>query len=518
MNLLAQQLRLSALQAQATRFTRFARDAPIGILFLNGDGSVQFANDEYLRIVGWTREDFEAERFRPGCGGFPQWLQPEIGARHEGEYVRRDGSRVPILVGLSRQEDGLAAFILDLTAEKAERRARQESEDRYRATAEKLAEADRRKEEFFGMLSHELRNPLAAVGNALHLLAVSPEDPARSARARGVIERQIGHLSRLVDDLLDATRISRGRVVLQRAPLDLAGLVRDTVEDHRSAFEAAGLELALELPPAPVPVDGDATRLAQVLGNLLSNSAKFTPRGGAVAVLLRSGPGVARLDVTDTGEGVEAHILPRLFEPFAQADRTLARSRGGLGLGLAVVKGLVELHGGEVAASSAGVGAGMHVVLHLPAAAAPATQATPPGALARPASERHAGARAAASVLIVEDNVDSAETLRDALELEGMSVTVAADGGAGIAAARRIRPDVIVCDIGLPGNLDGYAVAREIRADPGLHDTPLVALTGYASPEDRARARDAGFERHLAKPCGIDQLMRAVAELVGPMP
>ncbi len=503
MNLLAEQLRISAMQVEATRFQRFARDAPIGIVFISSDGRVQFANDEYLRIIDRSREEFEAERFRPGPGGVPRWLRPELGARHESEYVRSDGTRVPILVGLSSQPDGLAAFVIDLTSEKSAQLARQESEERYRAIAEKLEEADRRKNEFLSVLSHELRNPLAPIRNALHLLARAPDDLARTARARDVIARQFGHLSRLVDDLLDITRITRGRIELHRAPLDLSRLVRDTVEDHRGELEAAGLRLLLEVPTAVVPIDGDATRLAQVLGNLLANSAKFTARGGTVAVRIGEEPGGAALiEVRDTGEGIEADVLSRLFQPFSQADRSLARSRGGLGLGLTVVKGLVELHGGTVAVTSGGRGAGTKVVVRLPLAPA----LPPPG-------PRADTAPSIAHVLIVEDNVDAAETLREALKLEGMAVTVAYDGDAGLDAARRNVPDLVICDIGLPGDLDGYGVARAIRADPALRHTPLVALTGYAGPEDQARALEAGFDRHLAKPIGIEDLLHAIAPL-----
>jgi len=502
--LLGHQLRITALEAEASRFQRFARDAPIGILFVASDGTAQFANDEYLRIAGRSREEFDAERFRLEPSGVPEWLHPALGARHESECVRRDGTRVPILVGISTQQDGCAAFVIDLTPEKEAQRARQQSEERYRGIAEQLAAADRRKNEFLSVLSHELRNPLAPIGNALHLLACSEDDPDRAARARAVIERQIGHLSRIVDDLLDVTRITRGRIQLRLGPLDLARLVRDTVEDHRAEFEAAGVRLALQLTAAPVTIEGDPTRLAQILGNLLANSAKFTPRGGTVTVSLEEQPpGVALLHVRDTGEGIDAAVLPGLFEPFAQADRSLARTRGGLGLGLAIVRGLVELHGGTVTASSAGRGAGTDVAIRLPCGPGLVSTTPPPATAAR-----------AAHVLVVEDNVDAAETLREALELQGMTVTLAADGAAGLAAARRIRPDLVICDIGLPGDLDGYDVARAIRTDRGLRDTPLVALTGYAGPEDREHARRAGFDLHLGKPTPIDDLLRAVASVV----
>jgi two-component system CheB/CheR fusion protein len=271
----------------------------------------------------------------------------------------------------------------------------------------------------------------------------------------------------------------------------------------------------LQLPFAPVPVEGDPTRLAQVLGNLLANSAKFTSRGGTVTVRLAEEPGgVALVEVCDTGEGIEPDVLERIFEPFGQADRTLARSRGGLGLGLTLVKGLVELHGGAVTVSSTGAGAGTDVLVRLPLTPANVAEVRPPPAPPMPVGDRGAEARRIAQVLLVEDNADAAETLREALELEGMVVTVANDGDSGLAAARRLRPDVIICDIGLPGNLDGYAVARAVRADPALRRTPLVALTGYAGADDQARAREAGFDRHLAKPSGIDDLLGAIGELV----
>lgn len=505
-NVLADQLRISALAAEATRFQRFARDAPIGILFIGTDGSVQFANDEYLRIAGCSREEFDADRFRLEGSSLPAWLDPERGSRYEAESAQENGTRVPILVGVSRQQDGLAAFIIDLTAEKAAQRARQESEERYRAIAEKLEEASRRKDEFLGILSHELRNPLAPIRNALHVLGYAWEDRARAERARGVIERQVAHLARLVDDLLDVTRITRGRIDLHRELLDLAHLTRDTVEDYRAGFDAAGIRLEVQLTSAAVPIDGDATRLAQVLGNLLANSAKFTPRGGTVTVRVETeAAGFALLRVRDTGEGVAPDVLPRLFQPFSQADRTLARTRGGLGLGLAVVKGLVELHGGTVTASSPGYGAGTEVTVHLPCAACVS--------LPVPSLPTSAGGAPIENVLVIEDNVDAAETLREALEMEGMVVTVAHDGTEGLAVARQLRPHVVLCDIGLPGDLDGYGVARAIRADPLLRHVPLVAVTGYAGPGDRACAREAGFDAHLAKPIPIHELVRTISSV-----
>src|SRR6266568_9271922 len=261
MNLLGEQLRISAMQVEATRFQRFARDAPIGIVFISSDGRVQFANDEYLRIIVRSRGEFEAERFRPGPGGVPGWLRPELGARHESEYVRSDGTRIPILVGLSSQPDGLAAFVIDLTSEKSAQLARQESEERYRAIAEKLEEADRRKNEFLAILSHELRNPLAPIRNAVELLRIKgPTDPELQWE-RDIIDRQAQHLSRLVDDLLDLSRISRGQIELHKEPLPISAIANGALETSRPNIHPNTHELTVSLPGEPLFVDGDLTRL-----------------------------------------------------------------------------------------------------------------------------------------------------------------------------------------------------------------------------------------------------------------
>jgi signal transduction histidine kinase/ActR/RegA family two-component response regulator len=359
-----------------------------------------------------------------------------------------------------------------------------------------LEEADRRKDEFLAMLSHELRNPLAPIRNSLYVLerALPGSDQAR--RAQAVIERQVSHLTRLVDDLLDVTRISRGKLQLAAGPVDLAELVRAAVEDHRPIFAHGGVALDLVLPGGALVVSGDATRLAQVVGNLLQNAAKFTGRGGLATVRVGADSATATVTVRDSGVGIDREMLPRLFEPFAQADATLDRSRGGLGLGLALVKSVVELHGGGVRARSDGPGTGAEFSFWLPLLAAQRGDAA-----ARPAAARPLGRR----VLVVEDNPDAAETLREVLELGGHDVVVAVDGRTALEKARRLLPDLVLCDIGLP-EMDGYAVARALRADPVLRSVRLVALTGYAMPDDHARARQAGFDEHLAKPAGLDQL------------
>jgi two-component system CheB/CheR fusion protein len=305
-----------------------------------------------------------------------------------------------------------------------------------------------------------------------------------------------------VDDLLDVTRISHGKIHLNREVVDLRNVVRRTCEDHRSLFEDREIELNLDFPAAPVWIDADATRIGQVVGNLLNNASKFTPAGGAVTVRLRGRPGHAEICVRDTGFGMEPQQVARMFEPFAQEDRSLARTRGGLGLGLALSKGLIELHGGTVTAHSSGAGKGSEFTITLPLAARP-TQGMPVPVSALSSRERR-------RILIIEDNVDAARTLADVLEIVGHEVTVARDGASGVALARTLKPDVVLCDLGLP-DVDGYEVARILRQDEELRSMRLIALSGYAQAEDKERAREAGFHAHLSKPAPLDEL----AELLG---
>jgi signal transduction histidine kinase len=379
---------------------------------------------------------------------------------------------------------------------------------RERKIAEELTEADRRKDDFLAVLGHELRNPLAPLRNALEVLRLRGSDPATVEWLRGVLERQVGHLTRLVDDLLEISRMARGKITLQRRRLDLAALVGDTVEDHRRALEGADLGVALERPPDPVWVEADPTRLTQVVGNLLTNAGKFTDRGGRVTVRVAAepGPGRAVVAVRDTGIGIEPEMLPRVFDPFAQADPGLDRDRGGLGLGLALVKGLVRLHGGGVQAASAGQGQGAELTFWLPLAAEPGPQtaAETPSAAAAPRLK----------VLVIEDNHDAAESLRLLLELHGHQVLLAGSGTEGIEAARRSPPDVVLCDLGLPG-MDGFAVARALRGDPRTGGARLIAVSGYGHDDDLQRGREAGFNEHVLKPVDPAELQRIVSRPIG---
>lgn len=360
-----------------------------------------------------------------------------------------------------------------------------------------LQDADRRKDQFLAMLAHELRNPLSAISNALQVLRHSPQGDARAARAQDIIERQVHHQVRLVDDLLDVTRIARDRMELHREVLDLVGLIRHAAEDHRRDVERAGHRLEMQLPAHPVAVDADPTRIAQVLGNLLHNARKFTDPGGEITVSVETLPDQSEVavHVADTGIGIPSDLLPTIFDAFAQAEQSLERARGGLGLGLALVRGLVELHGGRMEVR-AREGGGSIFSFWLPCS--PRSVAAEP--LAGPTTQQ-----ASRRILIVEDNSGVAESLRDLLDVMGHQVTVAHEGLGGIEAARRILPDIVLCDLGLPG-VDGYEVARRLKAELATRDALLVALTGYGQEEDRRRSAEAGFDVHLTKPLRLQEL------------
>jgi PAS domain S-box-containing protein len=442
-----------------------------------------------------------AERIEPVLREVIETRTPVLNLETRARTPSRDGgpawyraSFFPVPIAGGRR--GVGAIAVDIT-------------DIKRADSA-LREEDRRKNDFLAMLSHELRNPLAPIRNSVFVLGRSAAHGPQGQRALAIIDRQVQHLTRLVDDLLDVTRISRGKIRLQREPLDLQALLRRVVDDHRSIFERAGVRLALTLPRTngdghALRVRGDPTRLAQIVGNLLSNAVKFTPRAGHVSVSLSlSDQGAAEIRVRDDGAGIAKEVASTLFDPFVQAEHTLDRSRGGLGLGLALVRGLAELHGGSVRLQSAGLGRGSEFVVRLPLDrdAEKRSSTLPPP----PSGEQ------ASRVLIIEDNADAAESLKEALELSEHVVDVASAGPEGVEKARSLHPDLVLCDLGLPG-MDGYEVARALRRDPSLRDVYLVALSGYASPEDVDRARAAGFDRHVAKPVELSALERVLTEV-----
>ncbi|MEA2599515.1 MAG: hypothetical protein QOF89_507 [Acidobacteriota bacterium] len=404
---------------------------------------------------------------------------------------RSPEERIDWMVGQLQQARVSEQKLEDVTLRLAQKRAA-------------LQRADRAKEELLAMLAHELRNPLGTISNALEILRMKGEGDETWKRAIDAAERQVHHQALLIDDLLEASRVTRRQIELQCEELDLAQLVRETVEGYRVALKEASLDLDLDLPAGELCVRGDRLRLSQALSNLLQNAVKFTPPGGRIAVRAARVQGDRRAEITvrDTGAGIDPEELPYVFEVFSQGDHSLDRSRGGLGVGLAVVKGLVEMHGGEVAAHSEGLGKGAELSFRLPleaAAGQPLQEAA--AEAAHPNGHRR--------ILVVEDNPDAAATMRDFLELSGHEVQLAASGTDGVEAARQFHPEVVLCDIGLPG-MTGFEVAEELRRDPATRSAKLIAVTGYGRDEDRQRSKEAGFDLHLTKPVDPAQLRRVL--------
>ncbi len=368
-----------------------------------------------------------------------------------------------------------------------------------------VQEADRRKNEFLAMLAHELRNPLAPIRNAIHIMQGHDVGAPTMNWARDVIGRQAEHMARLIDDLLDVSRIVQGKVTVQPEKLSLAALFERAVEASGPRVVQQEQVLTVELPPEPVVVMGDLLRLSQVLSNLINNASKFSKRGGHIALSAQHQEGEVCITVKDDGVGIDPGSLPHIFELFVQADQSLDRSQGGLGIGLTLVKHLVELHGGRVAAASEGPGRGAELTVWLPAQIddVPAAVETAAPAQARKPS-------GSARVLVVDDLAASAETLMALLEMEGFEVRIASEGKAALEIAEHFQPDVVLLDIGLPG-MNGFEIASRLRSKPGSSEALLIALTGYGEAESRSRSAEAGFDFHMVKPADIDLLLSMIA-------
>ncbi|MBP3955537.1 response regulator [Gemmata sp. G18] len=373
-----------------------------------------------------------------------------------------------------------------------------------RRTADALREADRRKDEFLATLAHELRNPLAPIRNGLQILSLA-QSADTSARARAMMERQLGHMVRLVDDLLDISRVTSGKVQLRPELIEVRTAVEMALEASRPAIEAGKHSLTVRVPDERLWLRADPTRIAQVIGNLLTNAAKYTHDGGKIDVSVEREGGFVAVRVKDTGLGIPAEMLPRVFDLFTQVGKHLDRAQGGLGIGLSLVKRLVEMHGGEVTVESPGADRGSTFAVRLPLA---------PDAPVVPASNSSVRAARGQSrrVLVVDDNADAADSLSELLALSGHKTETAQSGPEALRAAARFRPELVFLDIGLPG-MDGYEVARTLRAAPGSRATVLVALTGWGTEEDRKRSAEAGFDFHLTKPVETEQLEGLLAKL-----
>ncbi len=430
--------------------------------------------------------------------------------------VAKNGQTLDVSLTISPVRDrhgrvvGASKVGRDITARKraaeeaqAAQKLLMESRDELQRLNAELSEADRRKDEFLAVLAHELRNPLAPIRNAVHYLGLKASPDPALRNARDIIDRQIRHLVRLVDDLLDISRISSGKIGLQKERVSLSLIVTNAVEASRPAIESENHQLTVTLPAEPVYLEADLTRLAQVLQNLLNNAAKYTPPGGRIELHAEFDGHSVAIRVVDSGIGIPREMLPRVFDMFTQVDRSIERSSGGLGIGLTLVQRLVELHGGTVEARSEGPDKGSEFIVRLPASVESSEDAAP-------ANSSDAKSVRRVRVLIVDDNIDSADTLTEMLRASGHDVDTAYDGAAGLAAVDSHRPDVVLLDIGLP-KVNGYDVARKIRQSDPQRRIVLVAVTGWGQDEDRRRSQHAGFDHHLVKPVDPASLDRIFA-------
>jgi len=501
-------LRMREAEAEAKRLSwhwRATFDAlSDAVCLLDGQGLVVRANKAFQALFGGaaTGKAF-SELLRAGRAEVPGGTGAED-ASGVSEVQLGDRwfrlSADPVLDDAGRRTGGVRV-LADLTD-------RRRLEEELRARAEELSVADKRKDEFLAMLAHELRNPLAAITTGVQVLDRILPAEGRAGRMRELVRRQSRHLSRLVDDLLDVSRITRGKIELRMERVDLCAVVRQAVQVVKPLIDERRHGLEVSLPEAPLWIEADATRVEQVVANLLDNAAKYTEPDGQIRVSAARQGDWAEVKVRDTGLGIPADMLDRVFEPFAQGEQSLARSRGGLGIGLTLVRRLVGMHGGEATVTSPGVGQGSEFSVRLPSLDAAAEHAaSQPGAsqpeVVNPGS-RH--------IVLVEDNADAREALQDLLHDWGHRVDVAKDGPSAVERVLALKPDVALVDIGLPG-IDGYQVARNVRAAPDGKGLFLVALTGYGGSQQRRQALDAGFDLHLVKPVEPDELARLLKEL-----
>jgi two-component system CheB/CheR fusion protein len=499
-----QRLAEIAVRQAETRFRTMADNSPVLIWETDGGGAA-FVNRHYLDFFGRPLEAVVgmgwADFLHPDDGGYVTAYQsafarreryeyPARFRRHDGEYRWLQNVGTPHF-GPDGTFIGFIGCSFDIT-------------DTKRAE-EALVESDRRKDEFLATLAHELRNPLAPIRNALQVMKLAGNDAGAVETARSMLERQLEQMVRLVDDLMDVSRITRGKVALRKERVRLAAVVGSAVEASRPLIDQMGHKLTLTQPKYPIVVDADPTRLAQVFTNLLNNAAKYSDRGGHIRLTTeRQGSDVV-VSVRDTGIGIPAANLASIFDMFSQVDRSLERSQGGLGIGLCLVKRLVEMHGGRIEARSDGPGRGSEFLVRLSVvvkASVPPTEGR--DAPAAPKSSLH--------ILIVDDNKDGADSLSMMLKIMGNETHTAYDGQEGVEAAERYRPDVILFDIGLP-KLNGYEACRRIREQPWGKSMVLIAVTGWGQDEDRRRSHDAGFDHHMVKPVDPTSLMKLLAEL-----
>jgi len=498
-----------ALQRSERLYRAIGESIDYGVWICDGEGRNLYASESFLRLVGMTQAE---------CSelGWSKILHPDDTAatvaawkecvRTGGPWDREhrclgiDGTWHPILArGVAIRNEageitGWAGINLDIR--------------RLKEVEIQLRDADRRKDEFLATLAHELRNPLAPIRNSLEILKLPRLDPQMVDETRAVMERQVQHLVRLVDDLLDVSRVMRGKIELRREPVEPASIIARAVETAKPLIELQAHRLELAVADESLLMDADPVRLAQVVGNLLTNAAKYTEAGGLIRLTAERSGEHAVITVEDTGIGIDADTLPHVFELFVQAENAVTRAQGGLGIGLTLVKNLVELHGGMIEAESPGLGKGSRFTVRLPLLPAATGRPERPREARRPAETPRSGFR----LLVVDDNVDAAITLAMLLQLKGHEVRVAHDGKTALEAAAPFRPDMVFLDLGMP-EMDGYETARRLRATPGLEQTVLAALTGWGQEEDRRKTAAAGFDHHLVKPPEPNLIDDLLAEL-----
>jgi two-component system CheB/CheR fusion protein len=507
-------------------YTKTILNTVIDPLVVLGDGlQVQTANRAFYDWFGVSREQTQGVSLSDL--GDHDWkashlwssLKEVLSHNREFQTIEFEGAfpnvgRRTVLLDarrLARDETALVLLAFrDITERKQAEQALVQTQEALHKRVAELAASDRHRNEFLAILAHELRNPLAPLRNAVQILRRSPDDAAVVEKARDLIDRQVHHMSRLVSDLLEAARAQNGQIKLQRTALDLRSIIGHVVDLMRPVFEGKHQRLRMILPEAPVSVEGDATRLEQVFTNLLSNANKYTQERGDIEISLRAGlmdeaARCAIVQVVDNGDGIEGELVPRLFELFAQADRSLAHSQGGLGIGLSLVRTLVEMHGGRVSMRSEGRGHGSTFEVRIPLASMPLDSETSNASLPSLQSVARQG-----RVLVVEDNEDIRESSCVLLSMAGYEVKGVSTGFEALEKAPAFGPNVVLLDVGLPG-MSGYDVARRLRDMPQFVNTVLIAITGYDTPEARALSAAAGFDHHICKPVNFDELVRLLS-------
>jgi len=514
------------LRESEERFRSYFELGLIGMAISSPTKGLLEVNDEICKILGYERDELMkktwAELTHPDdlaadVANFERVIAGEInGYSMDKRWIRRDGRIIDTMISVKalRNADGAVDYFVSLLEDVTERKRAEatlrESERRMQEHAAELADLHRRKDEFLAMLSHELRNPLSPILNAAHILRLQKDENPLQQQARAVIERQVNQLSRLVNELLEVSRVITGRIQLRKERLDIRGVVEQAAESTRPLIDQRRHQLFVSLPAEPVWLEGDAARLEQAVINLLDNAAKYTPEGGKVWVNLQPEGNEVTLRVRDTGVGIAPELLPRIFDLFTQADRTPDRSQGGLGIGLSLTQRLVELHGGKIEAHSAGLGQSSEFIVRLPVLL--------PSERGADMTSTGTSKQAAQGwrMLVVDDNVDAANMIAMVLQHYGHQTETVYSAHGALEMAVEYRPDFVVLDIGLPG-MDGYEVARRLRQIPELKDTRLIAATGYGQDADRQRSEEAGFDYHLVKPIDPEKL-QAVLELLGRQP